>query len=1157
MKANLSRDSHRPAARFSGVRHEQGGLVVDADLNEQAEIARARTDGLGVDAVAGGVPATGGAVHITASGMPALREGTVYAEGVRGLLAAAEAFTGAMGLYAVQTDFPLAPPLPASGQHVVVADLWDRPVSAVEDALIADPALHGAGGAHRTRTMVQIKIAPAAAADAIASGTGAWPRIGTATLAIDPSDPDAHTDPCNPCADLTETEIEIANTLFRLEVVGVEGAPDTARRLHLAWSAENASAVAPVDVDPEAFARDGAVYEYFSAASEAHMGAVADLSAQVRSAFSQTLGPSAAGDAPFVRRWDGMAVIDLDGGSVATRMGSGFDIALDGDAIVLSLEAFSARLTLTDSAVLRGDYWLVEMRRFAPEDRRIRLVSPTPVGIRHHYAVLFGLNGSAPQSLTPRERRALSFPALSDLPASHVGFENACEKLYGDAETVQDALDSLCGISAADIAFDPEGCPRLYAGTTDVQAALDALCRVDFSTDRILRHLFDWGVVCGIGARRVGDSRVVIDAGVILDGAGRLSDVPRLEIDLNTIGVDRLHFDRPQDLRRHLVEGTACLALAVDGEGQVSVHLADRTRAFAASGPDFETRLTACIEASQPIAIEGIVAVQPTDNRAAFDKIALATGSKASYGASGRLTTAEARQAASVTDAIVARFEQVAPAEQTVALRDRQAQITAEFDPGGLTGAARETRLLQRESARLDAVLGAEEARLRACLCNALVMPCPDVGTPPHLVPIACLRGEGLAGQIRIAELCLWCCRKTALSWRRVDDLLRPLRRRAAGVLGEFCCPAPPRDGAVGIEPNFTARTPYPMQARLRQGFTAEKAIDDGLLRELQFAVLGQQPEPTAFKVTPAVGGLTPDRASAHLAGNGIAVVETIEVGRSDIVQRVGQLSEGIDAVGRLFDDGALQPGDRVALLTSNGVVRDVVKVETGRRVGLFERDVTIAVDRPDIARPDAGTPGTDTPGTGTSTPGGFASGALTEAAAIRDQLESALGRARDAVESVTLAETTLDRTTAETAALREEIRMLTAQRVALTADIAAAQDEIATARTALADIGRERAATEATLAVTRRLMGETEADMTRMLQTMRTAQPVAAIREIDDALAGRLAGAGVLTVGDLAAIGDLTPARVRTLATRLNTDQATLTRLAGQARDLINRNGR
>ena len=60
MKAQISRESHRPSKRYSGVYHIQGAMVTDADLDERSVITRERTDNLGDDTIRDGVPEIGG-----------------------------------------------------------------------------------------------------------------------------------------------------------------------------------------------------------------------------------------------------------------------------------------------------------------------------------------------------------------------------------------------------------------------------------------------------------------------------------------------------------------------------------------------------------------------------------------------------------------------------------------------------------------------------------------------------------------------------------------------------------------------------------------------------------------------------------------------------------------------------------------------------------------------------------------------------------------------------------------------------------------------------------------------------------------------------------------------------------------------------------------
>ncbi len=145
MKAQISRESHRPSLRYSGVYHNQGAMVTDADLDERSEIDRTRTNNLGNDTVRDGVPAVGGAVAIAANGAVTLREGVIYADGVRGVLTASQdaSLNKPLAIMTQQADLPVPPGLPA-GDLVIYADIWERPVFPLEDAYLADAGLHGA-----------------------------------------------------------------------------------------------------------------------------------------------------------------------------------------------------------------------------------------------------------------------------------------------------------------------------------------------------------------------------------------------------------------------------------------------------------------------------------------------------------------------------------------------------------------------------------------------------------------------------------------------------------------------------------------------------------------------------------------------------------------------------------------------------------------------------------------------------------------------------------------------------------------------------------------------------------------------------------------------------------------------------------------------------
>lgn len=1013
MKGNISRQSHRPEGRYSGVFQVQGGMVTDADLGEQATIAGTRTDALGFDSVGCGVPEQDAAVTIGADGRPSLTEGTVYADGVRGRTVAADAFAGPLGYYDAQVDFPIAPPIGAEEEpKVVYADIWERCVFRLEEPLLADPGLHGAETAFRSRTMTQIKVAPAGEAEAIATGTGRFPGIGTGRLSVALNDGETIFDACDPCAEVVRADVVVANVLFRIEVLQVVGPADAPEQVVLAWSAENGSAIAPAGVDPESFERAGAVYEFFSPVTESHRGVMADSGDQRVSVFAENLadGPidqtaPEGGDWPFVRRWDGAAELDLTAGT-ASRIGPGADPAFDGTVLTLTLDTFTATLDLGGAAVVAGDYWLVELRRFGTP--AVRAVRETPVGIRHHYCVLFRVDGDGPAVLSDAERRRLSFPTLADLPASHVSFVDNCPKLFDGAENVQTALDNLCAIAAEDIAFDPSVCPRLYDDATDVQQALANLCRVDFGNARLLRYLHDWGVICGVTLTRSGarTGRVAIGAGSFLTRAGVIGEIDSRAVDLNDlVGTDRFHFDSLDGFANLFAEAQVCVALAVGEGGVPEVHLVAKDAALAPPDPTFISRFQSCMQERPPFVVDVDLTNRPALSRGAIEKVYLGAA-KSRIAAAQRLNGEEFEEARAYNDDLVERYRaHVNDAEEVQRFDQRLAFVNAQHPLDDVQGQALEVRRLQREAARYKLVQDSNLERLQECLCRALLPACPNLGEAPHLVPIGCIEGTVQNGRIIVERVCVFECRKQALSWRMVQYYIAEFRDQFAGLIAAACCPPE--------EPDQPPRRDFPLVGELPfEASALPTYYGDQIARS--FDILRGRTSASDYTLKPEITNLGAGPARDFLAGNGVEVAETIELTDSDAVARIRGRAVGIQAGELVFDDGRLRPGDRVALLVQDGVAVDYVKVESGPGKLIFDRPAAPGGDT--AAGPDVG--------------------AVPDAGALRAELDQLRGDV-----AVTRGELTAARE--ELTATTEAMRAAEAQRTALTQSIQTATADL------------------------------------------------------------------------------------------------------------------
>ena len=1106
MKGNISRDSHRPGKRYSGVFQVQGGMVTDADLGEQATIARNRVDALGHDTACRGVPVKDGAVLLQPDGgglIPTLREGTVYAEGVRGQVRTTSPVTGIPVLTA-QVDFPMAPALPASGGHVVYVDIWERMTSHIEESYLSDPGFHGAETSYRSQTMTQLKWAPASQSGDIEAGAGRFPRIGDGEMTVTETDPGTIFDDCDPCADTVKAEQVVANALYRFEIVSVDGDADAPTSIRIAWSSENASAMAPASVNEEDFERPGMVYEFFSKITDQHLGVHHDSDTAKTTAFvesmSDTPAPASApggGSWPFVRRWDGMAVIDFSAGK-ATRIGAGPLATMVGQVVTIATDSFTAAFDFAGKSVVAGDYWLVELRRMGTP--RIAAVQSTPVGILHNYCILFRTTGRTPQQVTDAEERMLSFPFLSDLPATHVGFDNNCTKLYGTAENVQEALDELCNINAADIPFDPTDCARLFDSADNVQDALINLCKIDFGIDRVLRHFMDWGVVCGVIPRLVkrGASGITITEGCILDRAGKLGMVADTQLDLNQLKDEQVVGFR--SLEEALAKGEVCLALAIREGGEITPFLIPEALAYEPKDPTFLSVYQECIQKTKSFDFKANLDEFKVEEQAVANKLYYAAGKSGSLGATARLNQAEFGTAQRYNKATRDKYVAFAddPAEGE-AIDAEWARLEREINVGGATGATREIRQMQLEAAKSRVVLEQDQRRTLRCLCDALLPRCPVPGKEPFFVPIACLRGKTDNREFFLEEVCVYCCRKQSMNWRMVQYYIVELRDVFAKRLEQVCCPRSGGDGGEG--PVVVGPTDF---GTFRPDRFTPTNIVEGL--DTGVAILqGRQP-PNEFTTKVEVNNLTENAAGEVLRGNGVEVAETIDVADLEAIQKIEGKTVGISSIDRVFDAGDIKPGDKVALITQNGVALDYIKLESGAGKYVYS----------------------------------------TEAVKVAPSPSAGLTREEIARLEERLAVVQSERTKATT-----ELDRLRTERETLGTEITAAGNEIEKAREDLAALREAQATAAAEIRSANEGLTELTKQRDEMVISIRSNLPLTSVEGIDGRLAATLAESGVTNVGELSSI---TPQLARRIAQSSGLTAARVTALRNGADTLINR---
>ncbi|MDM0030038.1 DUF6519 domain-containing protein [Variovorax saccharolyticus] len=469
MKTQISRDSFRSAAGFSGVYLQQGRMIVDADWNEATDIGKARLESALHDAIASGAPRTGGLAIIKPAAAVLIRPGALYVEGVPARMdgPAAGLAPGA------QPAYRNAPALPASNYRLY-ADVWERPVTALEDEAQLDAGLHGADTATRTRTMLQVKWC---AAGIDPADPAVNPPLGSAPLSLRLRQVVNALDSCDPCAAEVEVDERIGNYLFRVEVHDVfDEGPN--RMLVLKWSRDNgAEAYTPTSF-PAGFDQGGWVWEFFDGDSENLLGHHFPAGQPRRRGVLGTVFNAPAAPAPnaYVRQWDGFAKLDLtslalvegsDRGealSGALAADAHGHVALSATTLSINLELMELHLGLAGSRLVAGDYWQATVREATDASGDWVLgtsatAGEAPRGIRHHYLPLAAVDAAGALVLqTDPERRRMSFPPLTDIRAIDVGFTPTCAGLYGTAPNVQAALDALCSIGAEDIGYTLPAC---------------------------------------------------------------------------------------------------------------------------------------------------------------------------------------------------------------------------------------------------------------------------------------------------------------------------------------------------------------------------------------------------------------------------------------------------------------------------------------------------------------------------------------------------------------------------------------------------------------------------------------------------------------------------------------------------------------------------
>ncbi len=500
MKTQMSRDIFDALKRYSGVYQQMGRMLTDSDWNELADIARHRLNDALFDVIGSGTPRSRGLMTVVenpdGTRTYSLRWGYAYVDGIIAQVrpdpeAVLSDPAGVALEYEHQADFPSPPALPA-GDHTLYLDVWERAVTALEDAELRDPGLHGADTCTRSQTMAQVKWCPT---NIDPEDPAQNPPIGAAKLSLQLRVASSDPDPCDPCAHEIKLHDKVGNYLFRVEIHRVDyDGSGTPNRVVLKWSGENGAEQVAIGSEPTGFITNRFAYEFFSGAAE-DFASEKHLGRHHATGFVPTSGvltrgypDTVPGGYSLVRRWDGFCELEKDGTDwtlVAGGVDRGRDLTTgssadahghvdEGPAVTINLDGVTLTIDLDNHQVLGGDFWQVPVRQAVHVEGDVLLATQEPAGILHHYMTLGSVLGGVFSAYEGPQCKRFEFPPLTD-------------------------------IRAKDVCYTSETCDLIHAGT--VQDALDTLCR-----ERDLRwhnrHLHGWGIVCGLIAECGPDTQV-------------------------------------------------------------------------------------------------------------------------------------------------------------------------------------------------------------------------------------------------------------------------------------------------------------------------------------------------------------------------------------------------------------------------------------------------------------------------------------------------------------------------------------------------------------------------------------------------------------------------------------------------------------------------
>ena len=566
MNGDITRSTFDAEKRYTSVRKQQGRVQLDADWNEQRDLElhderTFREDAIGATGSplgANGAPAGEPGFEVSPSGTGLeVGAGRYYVEGIRVDNDASREIDG------LPTD---------DGTYVAYLDVWERPITAVEDPDIREVALGGPDTATRTKVEWAVRFlkVDSVASPDCTSLLDEWGRLltgATGTLQVREQEAGTTTDPCDVPESAGYRGLE--NRTYRVEIHAGNFDPTQPEGIGVGtptfkWSRDNASTVGswsePSGLDVEVdrlgpggttgFERGGWV-EFTTEAHDlaeepgvlAEIDDVSGATLELVDGGSTAADLSAAYDAdrvPRVRAWDSEGAGALETAAFAE---------LDDDGIEVKFSE--------SSSWRAGDYWIFAARTAilpGTTDRRVdwpvdettgdslALVAMGPTHQRARLAVVERASGSwsklddcrqgfAPAtdqvSFTARGGDGQTAPSGHWLPdALAVGVSRGSHPVEG--ARVRFAVDGASG-TLSKAAPGADGTGAAEASTVEVTTGTDGIARAW------------WRLGDGADPEPPGDTyqpEVGLTVGAeLLDSGGAVAHLP---LDFHAIPCDRL-----------------------------------------------------------------------------------------------------------------------------------------------------------------------------------------------------------------------------------------------------------------------------------------------------------------------------------------------------------------------------------------------------------------------------------------------------------------------------------------------------------------------------------------------------------------------------------------------------------------------------------------